>query len=360
MQRGVFLILLIVQVTSCIEPYQFELEQEVTYLVVDARVSNVSFNETLNYPSEGRLFIVSLGFSNKPSNVRDKTLTGANVFIEDDQGGKMIYDEMGDGEYVILDPDFKIMEGRSYRLTIEDGQDIYHSRWEELPDKTEPMKSVYFEEDQMKVLVYKAGEPELETVEAVSIYVDVPSNGIDTRYYMWDYDAHWVYRAPLASRQGSIICWVNEPLYLRDYTLKLDKNGGYPQKLFQVQTIRNERVYEELTVLVKQYLLNKGYFFYLKDLQLLASREGLFEEPPYNPQSNIYHESDSEKKVLGYFGVVREQAQRWYLTDNDLSYFVPSTTLEDCTAHEQEPSPQCYDCMEYSRGEPVNEKPFWW
>ena len=67
-------------------------------------------------------------------------------------------------------------------------------------------------------------------------------------------------------------------------------------------------------------------------------------------------------EVFGYFGVVNEQAKRWYFSRTDLSYPVANTWRELCMNPNILPAAkaQCYSCFNYGKGIPTNVKPFWW
>ena len=52
--------LLAVCVVGCVEPYEFVIENNEPTLVIEAYLSDKSFKETVDYPSDGRYFSVKL------------------------------------------------------------------------------------------------------------------------------------------------------------------------------------------------------------------------------------------------------------------------------------------------------------
>jgi hypothetical protein len=99
----------------------------------------------------------------------------------------------------------------------------------------------------------------------------------------------------------------------------------------------------------------------------------LMDKPPFNLKSNF--ESFSEgKNVAGYFGVVQEQATRWYFNVKQLSYKVENTFKKGCETNygppvrgdcPEEPVPAfaacaCKYCLRYDAGIPTNVRPSWW
>jgi hypothetical protein len=99
---------------------------------------------------------------------------------------------------------------------------------------------------------------------------------------------------------------------------------------FFLETIGNERINGKLSVLINQIASSEEYFNYYKEIQDQANRGRLFDAPPYNLMTN-FNSSDPDKKVFGYFGVVHEQAKRWYFNRLDVSYLVENTWRVNCT-----------------------------
>ncbi len=86
----------------------------------------------------------------------------------------------------------------------------------------------------------------------------------------------------------------------------------------------------------------------------------IFDKPPFNLRTN-FHSLSGDKKVSGYFGVVQEQAKRWYFDMSELTYHVENTLKKDCTVpFITDIAPECFDCREYSFGIVTNVKPQWW
>jgi hypothetical protein len=132
--------------------------------------------------------------------------------------------------------------------------------------------------------------------------------------------------------------------------------GGIKQDLLFMEVIRNERIFECFSLLIIQQVLSEDYFYFWKEMK--DSYEGaLFDVPPYNLQTNI-HAINGNRKVAGYFGVVEEQATRWYFSKEELSYWVENTLKPDCLG--DPPSPQCTNCQEYINGEAISQFPAWW
>lgn len=362
--NGLVLFLLIS--TGCIEPYEFVVENKLPTLVVEGYISNVSYNETLNYPSDGRYFTVKLQYTSDVTNVRDQVAAGASVRLRAKSGEEWLYQESLSvpGEYILSDRDFKALSGQEYKLLIDiPGENAYESDWEKMePETSAPIGSIGFEEIEKQVYLMKAGEEVLSTIQGVNVYINIPENKLEKPvFYRWDFDPLWIYTAPMASNaQPDKKCWATNKLYLADYTLQKDNIGGYKKELFFMETIRNERIFESFSVLIRQFSMSEDFFYFWKEMQEQSQVAGLFDNPPFNLETNI-QSVDSNVKVSGYFGVVEEKATRWYFGKDDLSYFVMNTLRGDCEVdYGGPPAPSCFSCLEYHKGVATTTMPAWW
>lgn len=93
--------------------------------------------------------------------------------------------------------------------------------------------------------------------------------------------------------------------------------------------MRNERIFEKCSVLVAQHVMTEPYFNFWKEMKDRNEASSLIDVPPYNLRTN-FSSTTGGKKVLGYFGVIQEQAKRWYFDRTELSYYVPNALRADC------------------------------
>ena len=83
---GIFLI-----VFSCIEPYTFVVPDNSPTLVVEGYISDKSFNDTRDYPSDGRYFSVRLTYTTDVTNVLPEPKTDAMVMLISDSDEEWAY-----------------------------------------------------------------------------------------------------------------------------------------------------------------------------------------------------------------------------------------------------------------------------
>jgi hypothetical protein len=361
--KKLYIFFIFLLIFSCIEPYNFKIESPSRSLVVEALITDKSFLETVDYPSDGRYHTVKLRYTGDVVNERPTPASGASVQLHDDLGNQWAYSETTAGLYLLLDSEFKALPDRKYQLVITEQDDVYESQWEQLPTLTPaPMGEIGFTETEKDFFVMEANEWVVRTKKGIETYVTVPVNPTgESIYYRWEYEPTWVYAAPLAARtspQG--ICWATSTTFLIDYALQIDNVGGYNKPLFFIPTVRNVKLFEKFSLLVKQYSLSSENYYFWKEMQDRATGVGINEVPPFNLKSNYISKTEG-KQVYGYFGVGREQAKRWYFTLKDLSYFVENTLRADCLVnYGGPPAPECFDCREYSDGNATNQRPVWW
>jgi hypothetical protein len=355
--------LIMLLVVGCIEPYQFKIADGDQGIVIEATLSDKSFNDTKNYPSDGRYFTVKISKTSDVTNVRSQLVSYAVVSLSSEQGESwecLETDPIGaPGIYKLLDDDFKALDGVRYKLSITTPDDVLiESDWQEMPANAPAIGPVSFQEANTQRIILD----QLHDVRGVKPQISIPPNETgSTTYYRWKLLPMWLYDAPLASTTSSPVkfCWATSKYYIRDYTMQADDDGGYAKDLFFLEIDDNERVLHEFSLLIEQQAMTEDYFNFWNEMQGLNQPAGVFSTPPFNLKSNFTASSGS---VFGFFGVVREQGTRWYFNRTDLSYNVPNWLPEDCAkpCGPGCPPPACSNCLRYEGGEVTNVKPSWW
>ena len=164
--------LLLLLLSACIEPFDVVVEKEQPSIVIEAQISNVSFNETLKYPSDGRYFEVILRYTSDVINVRDEVVSGATITLEDDSGLQWSYTESpeGSGHYYLFDDDFKVLDNKQYKLVVHVSEnESYESNWEQIPDSATEMGEICFEEEEILKYVIEAREEVRRAIPGVQV-----------------------------------------------------------------------------------------------------------------------------------------------------------------------------------------------
>ena len=365
MIKGLKCLLIILLLTSCVEPYEFLIRDDSYALVVEGYISNVSAADYLTQTGERRYFTIKLHYTSDVSNIADEPINDANVELQSSDGSVLHYEKtMTEGEYSLMDTNFNVEESLKYKLKITlRNDDSYESDWitykcNELGD----FENIAFEETEIDQSEVVAGSEELVKVKGVNVMTDLHVNpNAKPVYYLWKFDATWIYKAPLVGLSNPYkTCWAKNSNFLNKYVIAADNDGGYSQKLFFLPTIGNEKVYEDFSVLITQQVLSEESYFYIKEIQEQTSGGAVSDKPPYNVISNLT--SNDGKLVLGHFDVVSEQFKRWYFNGNDVSYGVYNDLADNCYkyAGRDGPALECFSCLEYSNGEAALEEPSWW
>ena len=86
MIKYIYILLLFISFTSCVERYEFVVINNTEGIVIESFISNKSFNNTLEYPSDGRYFSVKISKTSDVKNVKVEKLSGAKVSLIDELG----------------------------------------------------------------------------------------------------------------------------------------------------------------------------------------------------------------------------------------------------------------------------------
>lgn len=368
MRKLFFVLFIALGINSCIEPFDFDIENPQRPLVIEAYISDVSYSETLQYPSDGRLFDVKLRYGQDLTGYGEPVL-GAYVYLESSEGQSWVYDPLvsDKGTYVLLDFDFKAVPGIEYRLVINGpAEEVIESDWLSLPNQPSPMGEVSFKEAEILEadLIRPGEDPVIRSVQGVNVTVDIEEKPVERDdFYMWAYDTHWIIKAYRRDRlDPRYQCWIEGNSYLSQFDITHDIKGGYTQELSFLKVDDNERFSEGMSILVKQFAINEEYYNFLSELQKQYLSGELFAPPPYNLNTN-YTSLDADYPVFGYFSIRHEEAKRIYLTRMMFSFFSSNSYRKGCIDAippygENDP---CDDCRNYYFGGTAStQMPWWW
>ncbi|MGK0138881.1 MAG: hypothetical protein ACI9DJ_002337 [Algoriphagus sp.] len=358
----------VLMIFSCSERFDFNVESPTLGLVIEASISDKSFVESLSFPSDGRYFKAKLSLTGDVDNIRNVKVTGSEVTLKSNAGDMWLYEEdpMDRGTYYLRNDFFGAEPNVSYKLMVDfAGGKHFESNWEHIPLNDNLVGDFKIVETYEEQYVYEIDEFVIKNYRGVDVMLEIPETSKpDDRFVRWSFEPTWIHRASLAEVgfEGRF-CWITNDKYLKDFVLQKDRGVAYEKRMFFLQTVRNEFVYEYFSALVHQEVMSEGYFQFWTDLDAQKDKGGLFDQPPFGLSTNWTTEN-LEWSVNGYFGVVSESAKRWELTLPDLSYAVVNPLKEICdeiSEIDPETGPdQCMDCRNYNRGISTNIPPTWW
>ena len=352
---------------GCVEKYDFNVQNEQTGIVIESYISNHSYQDTRQYPSDGRYFEVRLATLSDVTNTLDEAISDAVVTLQSSTGNAWSYSELTDnpGTYRLRDESFSARSGRTYQLnvTLPTGEQITSS-WEQMPSGSTNLGEISsYEKTKEKFVYFKPDERRLEIQPGLQLQVLVPENDTEApKYYRWSYEPLWIFEAPnVLDNHPNKRCWVRSDYYLNSYTLQIDQIGEYTQDLFFIRTKANNRMFHYFSALVTQTEISERYYYFWKDLDAQSKKGGLFDQPPFSLPTN-FTSTNSDLIINGFFGVVTENATRWTFDKFKLSYDLEDISFNICNGGSTgvEPGPECFDCRRYPYSGSVNYPPDWW
>ncbi len=298
-------------ITSCIDKYWPNVDKYEHVLVVDGLLNNGD-NPVL----------VKLSYSSSINTQLVEPVTGAELYITDEQQMETPLIESEPGTYVAADSTFRGVVGKSYQLHIHTNGQEYVSNLCNLPAPS-PIDSIYSIRETHASDVYN------ETVYGIQFYIDNHSDYInDTSYYIWRLTETYKYMAafsidylwegefiPYPNPDSLRTCWKTstpQKIYLQStkyYDLPVLKK--IPLNYVSTET---KALSIRYSLLIKQLNVSKDAFdFYYILQQQNADQEDLYSKQPYQVRGNIVNTKNPDEPVLGYFIVSGITEQRFYL-----------------------------------------------
>ena len=306
------LIFAFVFLTQCIDELNINIGQVDDLLVIDAGLIK---NEQIQ-----RVTIthsVALDSSKVPY------VGGCKVFVEDELGNTVSYNETSTGIYQVEIDESYFVLNRQYRLNVvtKEGE-TYQSDWEILTD-CPPIDTLY------ALNVNEYSYEKRRNAEGIKFYTNINTDNNYSRYYRWTMSEDWEYFVPSAHigmyHEDSIylykemvdslqFCYkhgkINE-LYCAS-TAELTKNERFNIPLNHVFYFTG-KLYSRYSLLLKQYSLTKeAYAFWLGLKTNNQPDVSLYQQQPNELVSNIKNVTNGSEKVFGYFWVATKTEKRFF------------------------------------------------
>ena len=327
------LLLLLLSVNACIDPYVADIEEEHELMVIEGSLIR---GERIQY--------IKVSTSSPLLDPRPRPLGGCDVRVLDDSDNDyQFYENETTGTYSRLFTDGMLAYGRQFMLRVITPEgEVYESEFELLNVAAE-VDSVYF------MIEDKFDAAEGEELAGAQYYIDIEAPDDVPRYFRWSMDETYEYTTtgPITHylmTNGDLIplrpekmwelyrCWITQPvkgLYLSN-TINLLTNEKKRIPLHYVST-SNDRMKIKYSLLVKQYTLNEGaYDYWQQNKTATQETGGLYTGQPEQPLTNICNVNDSTERVLGYFWVSSKTEKR-IMVPRPPELSIPD---EKCALHE--------------------------
>ena len=308
--------ILLVFLTTCIDPYPLNLSDYESLLVVEGLVTDRNAPYTIK---------LSRTFRNKDN--EPEKVTGALVEVTGDDGSNVLFSESQPGIYS-SDPDrFRGIPGTTYMLHIKTGDNEYASDpvlMQPVPD----IDTITFSKDREFI------NDGTEEAEGIRMYVTSTVKQGNATYLRWAFEETWKIESPYPIAyqylgHGNVIsipvknhiCW-KEDVSTNIITLSVPPGAGQrtiTQPLTFIDTKRSNRLSEQYSILVKQYSISAQEYNFWDNLKQVSEERGdIFDKQPCFVSGNIHSLTHKQEKVLGFFQVSSVTEKRYYVTRKDI------------------------------------------
>ncbi len=302
--------------SSCVEPYDisgFDFEK---VLVVDARFTN---EQTAHY--------VKLNYTRDPKDYKSEPLSGADVWITDNDGSEIVFEESEPGIY-LTDSSVAGVAGKEYQLSISisEGQ-LYQSKKVKLLPSP-PIDSIYTSYEERIV-------SDAEGIRrGIQFFLDTHDETGQVRYLKYEWEETYEVRAPYpalyryeSSSDSAIfleeqvnVCYAkgqsSQIILASSANLSEPKLSGVDIRYISDQTDQLKYAY---SLLATQYAIDvEAYNFYREVVENNESTGSLFGKQLGAIIGNITNTENQEEIVLGYFEVSGVTRKRVFIRYEDL------------------------------------------
>lgn len=318
--KNIFILLLIILAfNSCVEEFWPDINNYGNIVVVDGLLTNE------DDPCEVRLSV--------SSSINDEELipiSGASVYILDDQEIETPLIETDTGIYRIPDPSFRAIVGTSYQLHIlfPNGTRLESDMCKLIAPT--PIDTVYGLIESHETLDYN------HDLQGIQFYIDNHSDNKDTCNYLWNLYQTFEYRSSFNINytwEGEFIlypnpdslrtCWITRQVnnIFTFSTKYLDKPILTKFPLNYVSTQRRE-LSIRYSLLVKQLSISDNAYEYWSELQKQnSSQDNMYTQQPIQIKGNINDVNNADNLILGYFTVAGVSEKRIYINRPGLKFY---------------------------------------
>ena len=313
-------VLSFVLISSCIDPLETKVEFSGAKLVVNAEIHNL---DEPNY--------IYLSRSAKFDKRNTPIVSNAYVAVEDSLGNRYVFTESEPGVYKICPVDFTGQIGMSYKLIINDRDNVYETELVKMKPQGEIVDFFFEKDEQIKQI-----EDEFRPIKGLNFYLDFKDNeGKD--YYKIDYEGTYKFEAS-SFDQFHDFCYGTE---INQYKVLLHNDRFTNNSVVKRENVaflaKGLRFKEGYSLRVNLKSLTEDAYNYWRLIADQSQSDGsVFSALPSQIKSNI-QSVNSENQVLGYFTVVSIAKSR---------LFVPTTTYGDINA-------ELGGCVQFRRGDPI-------
>lgn len=313
--RKSFFLAILILLGNCIDPYVPKLGGYGSVLVVEGLITdqNISYTVKLSRTITGK------------DDIPEK-VSGATMYVSDNQGMKTDLKEFTPGIYKTDSSVFRGSAGKYYTLHIITSDDQEYQSESCFLEPVGNIDSLFIIKDQE---IINNGT---ETADGVRILLNSEKGTND--YYRWSFEEEWKFRVPNVKKYN----YINEETIIplatyKEYCWKKHKSGDVliknidsdqgerieNQSVNFIATSKSDRLLLQYSILVKQFSISKNeYDFWTNMKKVNESGDDIFASQPFPVISNIHCVSNPGETVLGYFQVSAVQEKRMNISLSDV------------------------------------------
>lgn len=311
-----FLILVMLTVVSCIEPYKPEFDAYKPAVVIEGHITDQEGPYTVKVSESADIYYP-----------RFKGISEARVTISDDIGNVAELHETDEGVYLTNKDDIQGQAGRSYQLRVElsDGS-VYESEYCFLPESA-PVDSVYGIKETETDITDGAEIPGYRFYTDLSAQTDSAAyfawRAVETYEYTSAYPIDYIYEGELEPFPTPLLynrCWKTESTH-KTSIFKITEQHNGAHVTVPLHHAHLSKFTIKYSLLLRQYVIDKTTYEYFKQLNRLNESQGTFYDiQPFRIQGNIRNIEKPDEYVAGSFFAAGTSDKRIFLSDNSYSY----------------------------------------
>jgi hypothetical protein len=377
-RRFSFVAVLALLVSSCIEPFHAEIDDEPKLISIEGSLIKGSPRQR-----------VVVSRTTSLSNPRFNPVQNCIVRVVGEDNKVFTYEEHSDGVYSLIIPDDELIPGRKYKLHIltPDG-DEYESESVVLQKGVE-IDSLYYNIEE-RVESYTGNE-----LNGLQFYADIEASDSVSRFFRWKIEETYEYTSagpidfyyydltfdPVIPDDiwGLYRCWLTEEIQgiFLSSTINLASNEKKRIPLHYVST-ETDRLKIQYSLLLHQYPVDEDAYNYFVQNKTATEGSGeLYTRQPQQPLTNIFNVNNPDERVLGYFWLSSRSSKRIIIKRPDglmvRNHFYPTQPfsmedhgtgpfplyimLDEASGTRITGSPYCFDCRR--RGGTTTRPDYW-
>jgi hypothetical protein len=327
--KRIFAFILLAAVASCIDPYNINIRNYKSLLIVEGLITN-----------ENSSYKIKLSRTTGSEDSTPEKITDANVYIIDGDEIKTHLQSCGDGYYVTDAAAFTGVIGQKYMLEIitKDGKEYRSEVCKMLP--VADIESIYYEKGE------EISGSMGESFTGINIFLNTTVATEKNQYFRWAFEEVWKFILPNPPRYVLTsdstyqeIPIVKELCWKRNMSGEIVTNSIHPgdanyinkQLITFIAPVKSDRLTLQYSILVKQYSVSEKEYGFWNNLKKVSEAGGdIFSSQPYPVISNIYNVNDASEMVLGYFEVSAVAQKRIFITASELDPLYLPHYRTDC------------------------------